>query len=174
MLAQAIVKGAASRDFFGTAYGQHDGTFDGFKLGDANVQLDDTLLLIEAEAAQRYEAARKASIPVQGTPPPGGGGPKPPGPRKTPSPFPAQPQAPAAPKAHSFIGTAEVHAATAKMRLVQIAEEIIAVLASDPQATVTVNVEITAEFPGGASDYIKRAVSENVGSLGGFKNNTWE
>jgi len=47
VLEQAIVKGAASRDFFGTAYGQHEGTFDGFKLGEANIQLDDTLLLIE-------------------------------------------------------------------------------------------------------------------------------
>jgi hypothetical protein len=47
VLEQAIVKGAASRDFFGTAYGEHDGKFDGFKFRDANVQLDDTLLLIE-------------------------------------------------------------------------------------------------------------------------------
>jgi len=55
VLAQAISKGAASRDFFGTAYGQHEGKFDGFKLGDANVQLDDTLLLIEPGAADAYE-----------------------------------------------------------------------------------------------------------------------
>ena len=47
VIAQAIVKGAGTRDFFGTAYGEHDGKFDGFKLGDANVQFDDTLLLIE-------------------------------------------------------------------------------------------------------------------------------
>jgi uncharacterized protein len=45
VLAQAIVKGASTCDFFGTAYGEHDGKFDGFKLGDSNVQLDDTLLL---------------------------------------------------------------------------------------------------------------------------------
>mgnify|MGYP001409263523 CR=1 FL=1 len=44
VLEKAITKGAGSRDFFGTAYGQHEGKFDGFKFGDANVQLDDTLL----------------------------------------------------------------------------------------------------------------------------------
>ena len=59
------------------------------------------------------------------------------------------------------------------MRLVQIAEEIISVLASDSQANVKVSVEITADFPEGVSDQIKRAVSENATSLG-FKNKTWE
>lgn len=36
-----------------------------------------------------------------------------------------------------------------------------------------VSVEITADFPEGVSDPIKRAVSENAASLG-FKNKTWE
>jgi uncharacterized protein len=66
-----------------------------------------------------------------------------------------------------------VNAATAKMRLVQIAEEIVSVLVSDPQATVKVSVEITASFPEGVSDQVKRSVSENATSLG-FKNKTWE
>ena len=175
VLAQAIVKGAASRDFFGTAYGQHDGKFDGFKLGDPNVQVDDTLLLIEPEAANQYEATRKASTPAPGsgtTPYSTRIGSSPPGARKTPQPFaPAEPVG--APKAHTFIGNVEVNAATAKMRLVQIAEEIISVLASDPQATVKVSVEVTAEFPSGVSDQTKRAVSENATMLG-FKNKSWE
>jgi hypothetical protein len=59
------------------------------------------------------------------------------------------------------------------MRLVQIAEEIIAVLASDPNATMRINLEINADFPAGASDQIKRAVSENATALG-FKSKTWE
>jgi hypothetical protein len=78
-----------------------------------------------------------------------------------------------APKARTFIGTADISAATAKMRLVQIAEEIISLLASDSQAIVRVSIEVTAEFPDGVSDHIKRAVSENATSLG-FKNKTWE
>jgi hypothetical protein len=77
------------------------------------------------------------------------------------------------PKAHSFFGTVDVNAAAAKLRLVEIAEEIIAVLAGDPQANVKISVEITAEFANGASDQTKRAVSENAAQLG-FKNKTWE
>jgi predicted AAA+ superfamily ATPase len=171
VLEQAIVKGAASRDFFGTAYGQYEGKFEGFKLGDPNIQLDDTLLLIELEAAKQYEAAQ--AVPPS-TAPAGGGAPTPITSGTTPTgsgPTPPTPSGVAKP--HIFIGTAEVNAATAKMRLVQIAEEIISVLASDSQATVKVSVEITANFPEGASDQIKRAVSENATSLS-FKNKTWE
>jgi hypothetical protein len=69
VLEQAIIKGAGSRDFFGTAYGQHENKLDGFKFGDANVQLDDTLLLIEPEAAKAYEAAITAVIPPPPPPP---------------------------------------------------------------------------------------------------------
>lgn len=175
VLSQAIIKGAASRDFFGTAYGQHEGRYDGFKLGDPNVQLDETLLLVEPSVALAYEAGLVASRPAPSAGDAASTGPtgsKPSGGRKTPSPFPA-PAPVAAPKAHAFIGTAEVNPATAKMRLVQIAEEVVSLLASDPQATVRVSVEITAEYPSGVSDQIKRAVSENATSLG-FKNKTWE
>ena len=59
------------------------------------------------------------------------------------------------------------------MRLVQITEEIISVLTSDSHASVKVSVEISADFPEGVSDQIKRAVSENATSLG-FKNKNWE
>ena len=38
--------------------------------------------------------------------------------------------------------------------------------ASDPNATVRITLEIDAEFPNGASDTIKRGVSENATSLG--------
>ena len=60
-----------------------------------------------------------------------------------------------------------------KMRLVQLAEEIISNLASDSQAELKITVEISADFPNGAADQIKRAVSENAKSLG-FKTSTWE
>ncbi len=55
----------------------------------------------------------------------------------------------------------------------QIAEEIIAVLAADPNAEVKVSVEIQAHFPNGALDQTKRAVSENAKTLG-FNNAEWE
>jgi hypothetical protein len=73
----------------------------------------------------------------------------------------------------SFHGTAEIAPATTKMRLVQIADEIVSVLVSDPNASVKVVVEISAEFPDGAKETIKRAVSENARSLG-LKGADWE
>lgn len=176
VLAQAIVKGAGTKDFFGTAYGEHEGKFDGFKLGDSNVQFDDTLLLIEVEAAKTYEAAQQPES-TQEPPLPGyvPAGMTPAGATTpsviataTPPPGPA-PQ----PKAKSFHGSAVVAPAAAKMRLVQIAEEIIATLAADPNAEVRVRIEIEAAFANGASDQTKRAVSENAKTLG-FGTAEWE
>ncbi len=177
VLAQAIRTGAAAQEFFGTAYGQQDGKFEGFHLGDGNVQLDDTLLLIEPEAARQYAESQNK--------PSGGfseGGPKPAWPSETPSTDggaetgasdkPANGAAGAS-RPHSFHGTVEVSAATAKMRLVQVADEIISVLVSDPNATVKVVVEISADFPDGAKDGVKRAVSENARTLG-LKSADWE
>ena len=54
-----------------------------------------------------------------------------------------------------------------------IADEIIATLAADPNAEVNVTVEIQANFPSGAKDQTKRAVSENAKTLN-FKNADWE
>ena len=73
----------------------------------------------------------------------------------------------------SFHGTADIPAATAKMRLVQLADEIVSVLNSDPNAAVKLVVEISAEFPEGATKTVKRAVSENARSLG-LKTSDWE
>ena len=177
VIAQAIVKGAGTRDFFGTAYGEHDGKFDGFKLGDANVQFDDTLLLIEPEAAARY--ALSITPPVL----PPGVTVKPindgttathsePGIAAT-GQLPGLGIPGGAPKFRSFHGNVSVNAATAKLRLVAIADEIIATLAADPNAEINVTVEIQADFPSGAKDQTKRAVSENARTLG-FRNADWE
>jgi uncharacterized protein len=145
--------------------------FEGFKFGDANVQLDDTLLLIESGAAKKYEEEHAPKPPI--SPVPGNLGEELPTTTNHPSnPGTTQPTTSLS-KSKTFIGTVDVNAATARMRLVQIAEEIIAHLASDAKATVRVSLEISADFPEGVSDQIKRAVSENAASLG-FKNKTWE
>lgn len=176
VLASAVRSGAGTRDFFGTAYGEAGGKFNGFQFGDGDVSVDDTLLLIEPEAAKQYAIAQKTMIVVD---PPEVGQPGGPvtgvgtvtsmgegqTPGKTGHATPA--------KARSFQGTADVPAATARMRLVQIADEIVSLLASDPNATIRVTVELNAEFPSGVSDTIKRGVSENATSLG-FKTKDWE
>ena len=157
MIAQTINMGAGTRDFFGTAYGLKEGKYEGFKLGESNVQFDDTLLLVEPAAAAAYEAANK---PVTVVPP------------LTPVPVPIVTTTTTTtitsttPKARSFHGSAEVSATAAKMRLVQIAEEVIAALAADPNAEVKVRIEISANFANGAQDQTKRAVSENAKTLG--------
>jgi uncharacterized protein len=169
VLAQAIVKGAASRDFFGTAYGEHEGKFDGFKLGDSNVQLDDTLLLIEPGVADAYEKANQPGPTPPGPTPPG---PTPPGPTP-PGPTPPGPTPPDPARSKLFHGNVGVSPTTAKIRLVEVAEEIIAALALDPNAVIEISVEIQATFPDGVQDQTKRAVSENAKTLG-FKNADWE
>lgn len=171
-LTQAIRTGAAARDFFGTAYGQSGDAYEGFHLGDGNVQVDDTLLLIEPDAAKLYEASIKEPDPVIVGPVPPGPGPIPPGPTP-PGPTPPGPTPPPPTKPKAFHGSIQINASTAKVRLVQVAEEIISVLASDPNAALTITVEINADFPAGASDQIKRAVTENAASLG-FKTKAWE
>ena len=77
------------------------------------------------------------------------------------------------PKAKSFHGSVEVNPTLAKSKLNTIADEVLKLLASDPNATVRITLEIDADFPNGASDTIKRGVSENATSLG-FKTKDWE
>jgi uncharacterized protein len=59
------------------------------------------------------------------------------------------------------------------MRLCDIADEIIGLLASDPDATVQVTLDVSADFPAGAKDHVKRGVSENASNLG-FTTKSWE
>lgn len=177
VLDQAIIKGAGSQDFFGTAFGESDGRLEGFQFGTGNVQVDDTLLLIEAEAAKAYAASLVAAPPVEpkltdgGQ---GGTGVQPPlAPPTGPGTHPPPPPSPTGPKAHAFFGSVDVKAPTAKAKLMELADEIIALLSQDPQGSVKVTLNIEAEFPNGAQEKVKRDVSENAKTLG-FKNATWE
>ena len=136
---------------------------------------DDALLLIEPEEARRDAIAVKKIVVAAppeagrierptggGTTAAGGGDAVEPGPVKPP-----------AARAKSFRGTVDVPAGTAKFKLVQIADEIVTLLAGDAGAAVRVTVEVAADFPAGVSDGTKRSVSENATSLG-FKVKDWE
>jgi predicted AAA+ superfamily ATPase len=184
---RAIRVGAATDDFFGTALGQSEEKFDGFKLGDGGVQLDETLLLIEPETAQAYREANKpkpspvstgalggATITMDGISSfvrinePSSGADQ--------GQLPPPPQSPVTTtttRAKTFIGMVEVNAASAKLKMVEIADEVISALVADPKATVSVRIEINAEFPEGAADGVRRAVSENASALK-FKLKEWE
>lgn len=181
VLASAVRTGASSRDFYGTAYGHTDGKYEGFSFGEGDISFNDTLLLIEPEAATQYaielkklivavppEASGSQTEPTHQTAPTSGNSPLP-----TPITNPAVVSGASSVKPKSFRGSVEVSASVAKSKLNTIADEIIKLLVSDPNATVRVTLEIDAEFPQGASDTIRRAVSENANSLG-FKVKDWE
>jgi predicted AAA+ superfamily ATPase len=186
VLKQAIRAGASSGDFFGTAYGIDGDKYDGFQLGSGEVSIDDSLLLIDPAAASAYASKLVAGSATAA-------------PAASPAPFTLAGSASAgtsgapgvvAPHAatreghspggghtaqavFSFRGAVDVDAALAKSRLNTIAEEIIAILTSDPTGTVRVTLEIDAQFPEGAPDNIRRGVSENAKSLS-FKVKDWE
>jgi hypothetical protein len=175
VLASIVRAGAASQDFFGTAYGEAGGKYDGFQFG-SDVSVDDTLLLIEPEAAKQYEIDQKKEVvsdpPVKDRKGGNGGRDVPISPKDDrEKPGKTDPKPP--PRATSFRGTADVPAATAKVRLVEIAEEIVSLLASDSKATVRVTLEIAADFPSGVDDAIRRGVTENAMTLK-FKTKDWE
>jgi predicted AAA+ superfamily ATPase len=194
VFAEAIAVGVSSHDFFGTAYGPYDGKFDGFKLGDGNVQLDDTLLLIEPGIAAQYEIAmleerarleqalragaqnlsnsssEGVAASLSTTPTFRGGVVAESSEASSQQAALGASRAPA--KFTSFHSSVEINPATAKMRMVQLADEIISNLVGDPQANLRITVEINADFPKGVPDHIKRTVSENSKSLGFTV--TWE
>lgn len=177
VLASVVRTGAASRDFFGTAYGHTEGKYDGFQFGSGDLSFNDTLLLIEPEAATLYAIEQNKLIVV--------------GPPETNKSdvktvvidknsvvtdtkiVVVDTKVIVPPKAKSFHGSVEVSASSAKSRLNTIAEEVIKLLDSDPNATIRITLEISAEFPNGANDTTKRGVSENATSLG-FKVKDWE
>jgi len=179
----AIRKGSEAAEFFGTAYGLAGEAYEGFQLGRGGASLDDTLLLIEPDRAREVAAEQAAAAAARGeaTPTPPAGsilppavGPQPAGVATAASPA-GQPAAAAAASAppRAFHGSVAVDAAVAKSQLVTLADEIIALLASDPAADVRVTLEVAASFPDGAGDQLKRAVSENATSLG-FDTAAWE
>jgi uncharacterized protein len=176
VLAAVVRTGAASKDFFGTAYGHTDGKYDGFQWAEGGVSFDETLLLIEPEAAKSYAAEQQElAVTEAGAENLGGShltnreGAEVTGPGKKSGGVVTVPPA----KAKSFRGSVEVNPTLAKSRLNAIAEEVIALLGSDPNAAIRITLEIDAEFPNGASDTIKRGVSENATSLE-FKTKDWE
>jgi len=171
VLSEAIKAGTNTCDFFGTAYGITDGKYDGFQMGKGPVSFDDSIILIEPKSAKAYmESLKPGPIPPIITPPVGlvddGGGVKDPlikgsDPSLTGTSF------------KSFRGSVDVNAPLAKSKLNTLAEEIIALLVSDPHANAGVTLEIEAEFPDGVKQDLKRSVSENARSLS-FNIVEWE
>ena len=146
------------------------------------MQLDDTLLLIEPVAAAEYESALQSQSKPAETPESKDSSAGESAAPFTPSPStqdetarlddPTPTPAPES-KPRDFHGSVDVNPSMAKFKFADISDEIIALLTTDPNANVRVTLEISAEFPDGASDQIRRAVSENANNLN-FKSQMWE
>ncbi len=75
------------------------------------------------------------------------------------------PSATPAPRPRRFHGTVQLDPARVGRDVSRIADEVIAHLAGQVGAQVTVTLEIAATLPGGASDHIVRTVTENSRTL---------
>ena len=73
----------------------------------------------------------------------------------------------------AFHGSLLISSSTFKLRLQDVADEILLHLAEDPEATLDIRLEISANFPKGASSTTQRTVSENAHNLG-FNVVEWE
>jgi len=75
------------------------------------------------------------------------------------------PRGPSAQALHRFHGTVQLDSTRVGRDASRIADEVIAHLAGQIGAEVTVTLEIEAKLPTGASDQIVRAVTENSRTL---------
>jgi uncharacterized protein len=195
-LRATIGAGVSSRDFFGIAYGQDEGRYQGFHFAEnTSVIFDDSLLLIEpkaasdfaaklaAEAAEREAAAVAAAgastptgvsqVPDRYGPVTSAGGGSPAltatgGATTTTTSTPA-----AAAKKRMFFGTVDLDPVKAKLQFSDVADEVLMLFTQKPGVKVRISVEIEAESPTGFDDGMQRAVRENCNQLT-FKNQAFE
>jgi hypothetical protein len=76
-------------------------------------------------------------------------------------------------KATAFHGSVEISPSSNKVRLQEISDEILKLLLDAPNGELKITLEISAEFPSGVPDHIRRGVSENATTFG-FKVKEWE
>lgn len=191
-----ISAGVNSRDFFGVAYGQEEGRYQGFHFTEnTSVIFDESLLLIEPKAASEFaaklavEAAKReaaATAAAGGAAPTGVSqvpdryGPVPSAGGGSPSPAATggvtttttSPAATAA-KKRMFFGTVDLDPVKAKLQFSDVADEVLMLFTQKPGVKVRISVEIEAESPTGFDDGVQRAVRENCNQLK-FKNQAFE
>jgi hypothetical protein len=177
VLRMTLGAGASSRDFFGFAYGRDGDRYVGFHFGKTTSPiLDESLLLVEPKAAERFdlvlqaeEASRKAATQPAGGPAitTGSGTPAP----GVAEPGPATPAAAGA-KKRTFFGTVELNPMQPKPQFGDVVDEIVMLL-NRPDVRLKISVEIHAESSNGFDESTQRAVRENANHLK-FKNGGFE
>ena len=169
-----LKEGCRQGEFFGTARkALGEGEYGDFRLGEDFGPLDESLLLLEPQEAARYrEALEEGKRPGEETIPPANpegtssGVPKP----DTVPPVPGEdpkgtPPGPPTPSMREFHASVDIPPGMAKLRLMELAEEILAPLLQDLSGELQVTLEIHGTFPQGLDPNIRRAVSENARTL---------
>lgn len=165
--------GAASRDFFGFAYGRDGDRYMGFNFGKVTSPiLDETLLLIEPKESERFDAIlvaeesarRGATTPTTGTTTvlTTGNGATPPG-IAEPAPGTSS-ETPKVMNKKLFFGSVELNAMQPKPQFGDVVDEVVMLL-NRPDVRLKITVEIEAESEVGFDDSIQRAVRENCSQL---------
>jgi predicted AAA+ superfamily ATPase len=169
VLAQSIRDGLAlltwRADTFAYAesFDESAGRYRGLRGGQGiNIAPDSSALLVKPDVAQRQ---LDAEVPAPPSPGPGNGGltaqPTNPIGGSTGGP----PQPPVVEKLRRFHGSVKLDSSRVGRDAGRIADEVIAHLAGQIGAEVTVTIEIEARLPDGASDQLVRVVTENSRTL---------
>lgn len=169
VLAQSIRDGLAlltwRADTFAYAesFDESAGRYRGLRGGQGiNIAADSSALLVKPDVAQRQLDAEVPAPPAPGAG--NGGQPAQPGnPISGPAGGPTQP--PVIEKLRRFHGSVKLDSSRVGRDAGRIADEVIAHLAGQIGAEVTVTIEIEARLPDGASDQLVRIVTENSRTL---------
>lgn len=188
-LRASIAAGVAFRDFFGIAYGQEEGRFQGFHFAHNTTPiLDESLLLIEPKTSAAFsaklaeeKAAREAEAksktgetggatsgdgPSQGGQGNGGGsGAATGGGQESSNSGTGSSAGTSASKKTTFFGSVDLDPFKAKLQFSDVAEEVLMLFTQKPGVKVKISVEISAESAAGFDDGTQRAVRENCNQL---------
>lgn len=171
-----LLAGAASRDFFAFAYGKTDVRYSGFSFGaHAVLVCDSSLLLIDPTYAVTIEAQYKPSAGGAeigaGERSATGGVAEPDG--SLPGGGDVTAKAKQGAYKKRFFGNVDLDPVKAKYQFSQIADEVLQPFTTQPDAHVTISVEIHADSSSGFNESTQRVVRENSKTLK-FKNAEFE
>jgi hypothetical protein len=166
-LQRVICDGAESGDYFGYADGKDEGQYKGLKLGKRPYAvIDERSLLIEFETAKAARAAHDdaacssdTEAESKGSSPEDSSGVKASsGEGSDTDTLPAE-------KKTRYFGTVQLDPHTGRIAFDQIHDEVIKLFSGKPGVSVTVRLDITAEFPDGFDENLQRAARENSAAL---------
>ncbi len=163
ILQQAIAAGVESGDYFGYADGREDSRYKGLKLGKRPyVVIDERAVIVELETARNAMAAAGpagektgAAIDTEASTPAD----------DSEAAVKTDPDTPPAALKTRFFGTVELDPHTGRMAFDQIHDEIIKLFLTKPGVTVTLRLDITAQFSEGFDENLQRAARENSAAL---------